>query len=111
MIEKTHPKFIRLLLEYLGSRSYLELGLFAGETFNLACQIIPRCVGVDVNPIGLLGQFIHSQSCGEPKREIVAPQVQTQPRCHKVKMERSVAQFTQDFIKFLECVSLNAERE
>ena len=44
-----HPTFIRMLLEHLECKSYLELGLGKGETFVLACEVTPHCVGVDVN--------------------------------------------------------------
>jgi hypothetical protein len=45
----THPFFIKALAEHIKPKFYLELGLYEGETFNLISEIVPNCVGVDVN--------------------------------------------------------------
>lgn len=46
-----HNEFITCLCKALKVSSYLELGLEAGETFNIVSSFVPKCVGVDVNPL------------------------------------------------------------
>jgi predicted O-methyltransferase YrrM len=54
-----HPNFIAFYVSFFKSSSYLELGLYQGETFTTICKQVPNCVGVDVkdNRIVKEGKF------------------------------------------------------
>lgn len=47
MNAQRHPQIVYNLIKLLNAESYLELGLYVGETFELACSVIQDCVGVD----------------------------------------------------------------
>ena len=47
MSAKRHPQIVQELVKLLNANSYLELGLYVGETFELVCSYIHDCVGVD----------------------------------------------------------------
>jgi len=44
-----HSDFIKKLCESISPNSYLELGLYDGNTFSKVFNICPRCIGVDVH--------------------------------------------------------------
>ena len=46
-----HPEFIFTMMALLNPKSYLELGLYVGETFEKICTIVPFCVGVDIKDV------------------------------------------------------------
>jgi len=48
MNAQRHPQIVLSLVKLLNVSSYLELGLYVGETFELVCSVIRDCVGVDV---------------------------------------------------------------
>lgn len=53
-----HSDFIKKLCESIGPGSYLELGLYDGDTFSKVFNVCPRCIGVDI-------QDIRKIKCGE----------------------------------------------
>lgn len=46
-----HPDFIFDIVKLLQPQSYLELGLYVGETFDRICTIVSKCVGVDIKDV------------------------------------------------------------
>jgi hypothetical protein len=46
-----HPEFIFSMISLLKPQSYLELGLYMGETFEKVCPIVYDCVGVDIKDV------------------------------------------------------------
>lgn len=61
-----HPEFIKILCQSIVCESYLELGLYEGETFKLICDIVPRCVGVDlINKTTLNKGVLHIMTTDE----------------------------------------------
>lgn len=46
-----HPDVIRFLIEITKPQSYLELGLYEGETFEVANSLVSQCVGVDIKDV------------------------------------------------------------
>ena len=44
--------------------TYLELGLYEGETFNIVRPFCHRAIGVDINPVSLNGE-IHKKTTDE----------------------------------------------
>jgi predicted O-methyltransferase YrrM len=61
-----HPDIIRVLIEIMQPKSYLELGIYEGETFEMANSLIARCVGVDIqdNRKSSIGEF-HEMSTND----------------------------------------------
>lgn len=43
-----HTDFLLWYINIFKPTSYLELGLYIGETFNKVCKVVPYCVGVDI---------------------------------------------------------------
>lgn len=52
-----HPEVISFLAEVYKPKTYLELGLYKGETFNIMQGRCSRTVGVDINPTPLGGEI------------------------------------------------------
>ena len=45
------------IIKSIGCESYLELGLYDGNTINKINTIVPHCVGVDIIPVNITGTF------------------------------------------------------
>tara|TARA_R110002020_G_scaffold347492_1_gene561165 strand:- start:2190 stop:2684 length:495 start_codon:yes stop_codon:yes gene_type:complete len=54
-----HSKFLYVLARIYKPKNYLELGLYAGETFNLIEPLVQKAVGVDISPPQNLKGEIH----------------------------------------------------
>lgn len=52
-----HSNIIYNIAKATGCKSYLELGLYKGNTINLVNRVVSNCVGVDINPVGINGKF------------------------------------------------------
>lgn len=52
-----HSNIIYNISKATGCESYLELGLYKGSTINLINTVVPKCVGVDVVPVEINGEF------------------------------------------------------
>ena len=52
-----HSNIIYSIAKDTGCESYLELGLYKGSTINLVNTVVPKCVGVDVVPVEIIGEF------------------------------------------------------
>lgn len=49
----SHTDFITHVLQVYQPKSYLELGLYQGETINKISSFVPRCIGVDIVPVNV----------------------------------------------------------
>ena len=56
-----HPDVIRTVAQIYKPKTYLELGLYSGETFNAVKPFCQRMIGVDINPVTLQGE-IHTKT-------------------------------------------------
>ena len=56
-----HPDVIQTIASIYRPHTYLELGLYHGETFRIVRPFCKRAIGVDVNPISLDGE-IHTKT-------------------------------------------------
>lgn len=55
-----HPEFVFNMVNIIKPKTYLELGLYMGETFEKMCPIVSECVGVDTKDVRenkVVGQF------------------------------------------------------
>lgn len=52
-----HLPIIYNITKAISCESYLELGLYLGNTINMINTIVPRCVGVDIIPVDIKGEF------------------------------------------------------
>jgi predicted O-methyltransferase YrrM len=52
-----HTQIIYTIAGAIEAKSYLELGLYDGSTINKISQIVPTCVGVDINQVKIDGIF------------------------------------------------------
>ena len=55
-----HNNIIQQLVTIYKPKSYLELGLYEGETFNLVKPLVDNAVGVDINPSISIDGEIHT---------------------------------------------------
>lgn len=46
-VQQSPLRFISVFLESINCKSYLELGVFCGESFSIASKVVNYCVGVD----------------------------------------------------------------
>lgn len=52
-----HSSVVYNIAKATGCESYLELGLYKGSTINLVNTVVPKCVGVDIIPVDIEGEF------------------------------------------------------
>ena len=53
-----HSHIIYMLAEKLQVKSYLELGVYDGQTIGQVATIVPYCVGVDIKPFGPIANVL-----------------------------------------------------
>lgn len=57
-----HSGLIYNIAMTTGCTSYLELGLYKGNTINRVSTVVEYCVGVDIVPVNIAGKFILSST-------------------------------------------------
>lgn len=57
-----HTQIIYNIAAAAQYQSYLELGLYNGETIELVNSVVPNCVGVDINIVNINCNFFHGNT-------------------------------------------------
>jgi len=52
-----HSSIVFHLAKSIGCESYLELGIYIGNNINSISSVVPLCVGVDIVPVSIKGEF------------------------------------------------------